>query len=126
MREPESVETFHLKPGRLPYGCGYFFQVGPIELGCPGLRMGAGDRVRVDRFDLSSTPHYFAKTLAICFKFCLRHGLSIHLQEEALNDDRSNPRRLEQIFQNATEPNKAAVHLAEILLGPGVQFAPDL
>ena len=48
------------------------------------------------------------------------------LQEEALNDNGSNPSCLQQVAQDSVEAHRTAVNVPVVLLGARVELGPDL
>ena len=63
---------------------------------------------------------------AIGIQFDRRHGLAVGLQEEALDNNGSNPSRLQQVAQDSVEAHRTAVNVPVVLFGARVELGPNL
>ncbi len=86
----------------------------------------ARHRIHLDQFDVSPFCHDFTETITVSCDFLLIWPCTVNPHEQALDHNRADLGRLEDIVQNLLKGDGGHIHQVIVLLGPRVELGPDL
>ena len=101
-----------------------YFGIG--KRGDVGLGGTAGHGIDLDQTDRASFVRNLAQTIAEGVNLFVIRPHTVNPHKEALDHHGATPGRVEDVIQDLLEGNGGHIHQVIVLLGPRIEFRPDL